>query len=112
MDGVGRGSRGAAIPTSSRGPRVTLIGAADWVDVTTNVGTDDDLHKRLHFGLEARLPTVLSLRCGLYQGYGSFGGSLDLGILQVDYASYAEEIGSYAGQRSDRRHALQASLGW
>lgn len=91
---------------------LTVTGAADYVDVTKDVGLDDDVYKRLHFGLEAKLPKVLALRCGLYQGYASFGGTLDLGILQVDYATYAEELGSSAGDRADRRHSLQVSLGW
>ncbi len=91
---------------------LTLTGAADWVDVTNNVGEDDDTYKRLHFGLEARLPKVLSVRAGLYQGYSSFGASLDLWILRLDYATYAEEIGSAAGVRADRRHVLQVTLGW
>ncbi len=91
---------------------LTLLGAADWVDVTNNVGEDDDVYKRLHLGVEARLPKVLSLRAGLYQGYSSFGASLDLWVLRIDYATYAEEIGSAAGERADRRHVIQATLGW
>ncbi len=91
---------------------LTLVGAADWVDVTNNVGEDDDPYKRLHFGLEARLPMVLSARVGLYQGYTSFGATLDLWILKFDYATYAEEIGSAAGEDADRRHVVQVTLGW
>ncbi|GAB6063557.1 hypothetical protein JCM30394_22870 [Deferrisoma palaeochoriense] len=91
---------------------LTLVGAADWVDVTTELGTDDDVYKRLHFGLEARLPKALSFRAGLYQGYGSFGATLDLWVLRIDYATYAEEIGPAAGERADRRHVVQATLGW
>ena len=73
---------------------VTLVGAADWVDVTDDVGADDDLYKRLHFGLEGRLAKILSLRAGLNQGYGTFGATLDFKALKLDYATYAEEIGS------------------
>lgn len=91
---------------------LTLTGAADWVDVNTQLGTDDDFFKRLHLGIEARLPKVLSVRTGLYQGYASFGATVDLWILKLDYATYAEEIGSGAGVRADRRHVFQASLGW
>lgn len=91
---------------------LTVTAAADWLDVTANVGSDDDAYKRLHLGLEARLPKVLSVRTGLYQGYGTFGATIDLWILKVDYATYAEEIGSSAGDRADRRHVVQATLGW
>jgi hypothetical protein len=101
---------------------LTLIGAADWRDVTNNAKPIDpetkeevdetDLYKRLHFGLEARLPKFLALRAGLYQGYATFGGTLDLWILKLDAATYAEELGAHAGQRADRRYAAQVTLGW
>jgi hypothetical protein len=91
---------------------VTLVGAADWVDVTQNLGSDDDPYRRLHFGLEGRLARILSLRAGLSQGYGAFGASVDFKLLKLEYATYAEEIGSAAGDRSDRRQVVQASLGW
>ncbi len=91
---------------------MALTGAVDWVDVTADVGTDEDKYKRLHAGLELKLPWVLSLRGGLYQGYGSYGVTLDLWAIKVAYASYAEEIGSAAGVRADRRHVVQATLGW
>lgn len=91
---------------------ITLIGAADWVDVTTDVGSDDDPYKRLHLGVEAQLWQRLAVRCGLSQGYGAFGVGLDLWMLKFDYATYAEELGSAAGNRADRRHSLQVTLGW
>ncbi len=91
---------------------LTLVGAADWVDVTQNLGDDDDMYRRLHFGLEGRLVKILSLRTGLYQGYASFGATVDFKLLKLDYANYAEEIGSAAGDRSDRRQVVQLSLGW
>lgn len=101
---------------------LTLIGAADWRDVTNNAKPvdpltkeeidEDDVYKHLHFGLEARLPKILALRVGLYQGYGTLGGTLDFGILRFDVATYAEELGSHAGQKADRRYAAQISLGW
>ncbi|MBI5016757.1 MAG: hypothetical protein HZB55_14890 [Deltaproteobacteria bacterium] len=91
---------------------LTLIGAADWVDVTSNVGADDDVYKRLHFGAEVRLWQLLALRAGLYQGYGTLGASLDLWSVKLDYATYAAELGSAAGDRADRRQVVQLTLGW
>jgi hypothetical protein len=91
---------------------LALTGAADWMDVTEDVGTDDDLYKRLHFGLEAQLIKIFYLRTGLYQGYGTYGATVDFKLLKLDYANYAEEIGSAAGDRADRRHVVQLSLGW
>ncbi len=92
-------------------PWMRLIGAADWLDVTNNVGEDKDFFKRTHFGLEAKMPYV-SLRAGLYQGYGSFGAGLDLRYLRLEYANYAAEVGAFAGGQADRRHVAQISLGW
>ncbi len=93
-------------------PWFDLTGALDWVDVANEVGIDDDIYKRIHLGVEARLPRILSLRTGLYQGYGSFGATLDFRALKIDYANYAEEIGAFAGSEANRRHILQVSLGW
>lgn len=89
----------------------TLTGAADWIDVTEAIEQEDDLNKRLHFGVEASMP-VLSVRGGLYQGYASFGATVDLKLFKIDYANYAAEVGSYSGINEDRRQVVQVSLGW
>ncbi|PLX89928.1 MAG: hypothetical protein C0618_00005, partial [Desulfuromonas sp.] len=89
-----------------------LTGAVDWMDVLEDAGTDDDMFKRLHFGLEAKFPKILSLRTGLSQGYGAFGLGLDFKLLKLEYANYAEEMASYTGGKPDRRHVVQVSLGW
>lgn len=81
-------------------------------DLTKNVGDDKDLYKRTHLGAEFRFPKVLALRGGLNAGYLTAGFDIDLWILSVSYATYAEEIGAFVGQRSDRRHVVQASLGF
>jgi len=101
---------------------VSVTAAVDWVDVTNNVKPvnlvtgeevdDDDFYKRVYFGAEAKLWKRFALRGGFYQGYPSYGASLDLWALKLDYASYAEELGAYAGQTSDRRHVVQVTLGW
>lgn len=91
---------------------VTLTGAADYSDVLSQVGEDDDAYKRIHFGLEARLWKMLFLRAGYNQGYATFGASLDFPVVRIDYANYAEEIGSSAGDRCDRRHVFQLTFGW
>ena len=38
--------------------------------------------------------------------------SIDLALLKIEYASYTEELGAYAGQRPDKRQTVQISLGW
>ncbi|HLB95273.1 MAG TPA: hypothetical protein VJK28_03760, partial [Nitrospiria bacterium] len=68
--------------------------------------------KRLHLGVEYQLPTIFAFRAGFNQGYFSFGATADVWILKLAYAYYIEEIGAYAGQQPNRRHAAQLSLGF
>jgi hypothetical protein len=89
----------------------TVLLAADIMDITNNIGTDNDLAKRLHLGLEYKLPWILTLRSGLYQGYPSGGFTLNLRLAKLDYAYHVEELGAYSGQKPDPRHALQLSVG-
>jgi hypothetical protein len=87
-----------------------LVGGIDVVDLFKEAGTDDDYYKRLRMGFEAQMP-VLTLRAGIYQGYGTFGASLDLKFAKLEYANYAEEVGAFAGDSADRRHVVQLAFG-
>jgi hypothetical protein len=88
------------------------VTALDYVDLTHTIGEDRDFAKRLHMGVELELPLILSLRLGLNQGYLSYGLSVDLWALKLDFAAYTEEAGAHAGQRDDRRYVGQLTLGW
>jgi hypothetical protein len=68
--------------------------------------------KRIRLGTEFRFPEVLSVRVGLYQGYFTSGLTLDGRIVSLDLLTYAEEIGAYSGQRSDRRYAMRFAIGF
>lgn len=81
-------------------------------DITKEVGTDDDMYKRVHLGAELRFPTILAVRAGFNQGYWTAGATVDIWILKLSYATYAEEVGASAGQREDRRHVAQVALGF
>lgn len=61
--------------------------------------------KHVHLGMNLDLP-LLSLQLGLNQTSITLGTSFDIGIVRVAAATYAEELGSYAGQRRDRRYLL------
>jgi hypothetical protein len=89
---------------------LNLVGAFDIVDLFQEAGSDDDIYKRLRIGLEAQMP-VVTLRTGIYQGYGTFGVSLNLKFAKLEYANYAEEVGAFAGDSVDRRHVLQLAFG-
>jgi hypothetical protein len=89
-----------------------FLATLDYMDLTRNIDEDSDFAKRLHMGLELQTPFFISLRTGLNQGYWTGGATVDFRILRLDFATYAEEVGAYAGQRSDRRYIGQFSLGW
>lgn len=86
--------------------------ALDYRDITNNIGDDEDIPKRIHIGAEVKLPKILAVRAGLNQGYYTAGATIDFWVLRFDVATYAEEVGAYAGQREDRRYVGQISLGW
>jgi len=89
-----------------------LIGAVDFMDITHSQSADPDNMKRLHMGLELQLPAILAVRAGINQGYLTAGATLDFWVLRLDAATYAEEMGSHAGQKADRRYVGQISIGW
>ena len=89
-----------------------LIGALDYHDLTNSLDEDEDIAKRIHIGVEVQLPMIASLRTGFNQGYFTFGTTLEFGLLRIDFATYGEEVGAYAGQRVDRRTVFQFSFGW
>ena len=49
---------------------------------------------------------LLSFQLGYNQRSLTLGTSFDIGILKIAAATYGEELGSYAGQRRDRRYLL------
>lgn len=89
-----------------------FLGALDIRDITGNIGEDDDIGKRIHLGAELKLPAVLAVRAGFSQGYLSAGATVDIWVVKLDFATYAEEVGAHAGQRMDRRYVMQVTIGW
>jgi len=89
-----------------------FTGALDCMDLSQNIGEDDDWGKRLHAGAEVKFPMILSLQAGLNQGYWTAGLGLDFKVLRFDLASYGEEIGEEAGDHVSRRYLAQVTIGW
>ena len=89
-----------------------FIGALDCMDLTQDIGEDDDWGKRLHVGAEVQFPLILSLQAGLNQGYWTGGLGLDFRVLRFDLATYGEEIGEKAGDQVSRRYLAQITIGW
>ncbi len=71
-----------------------------------NYSVDEEhLPKHIHLGMNLDLP-LLALQLGLNQTSMTAGFSFDVGVLRVNAATYGEELGSYGGQRRDRRYLL------
>jgi len=74
---------------------------------------DVDSSKKFNFGTELNL-ALIDLRAGLYEGYMTYGASVDLWILTIDAAQYTVERGIFAGEIADQRYQvgvrMEASL--
>jgi hypothetical protein len=90
----------------------TLISAFDYQDITGAVEENDDISKKIHLGTELKFLRAFSVRAGLNQGYFSAGATMDFWIMRFEFATYAEEVGEYGGQREDRRYVGQVTIGW
>ena len=66
--------------------------------------------KHAHLGMNLDLP-LLSLQVGLNQTSLTTGFAFDIGVLRLAFATYGEELGSYGGQRRDRRYILSLGSG-
>jgi len=98
------------IGISSRIEKLTI--ALDYVDLFGQMGEDDNIGKRIHFGIEYTPTKTLALRTGINQGYLTLGASLMTRVVQFDVLTYAEEVGAYSGQRDNRRYLLRMGLGF
>jgi hypothetical protein len=101
---------GIAQDLDLKATKLTL--AFDYVDLFSQIGEDNDPAKRIRFGAELELLKFLELRAGIYQGYFTAGIGLDWKVVRLDLVTYAEEIGTYAGQRADRRYSIRFVAGF
>ncbi len=86
-----------------------LISISPTIDYKYLNRGDIQFGKKISLGVEVSLP-LLNLRAGFNQGYYTGGVGIDLGIIKVDAASYAEELGEFPGQIEDRRYVVQATF--
>lgn len=87
----------------------------DWLYLLTSadmhsVNQPTSFSKKLSLGTELGLGSVLRFQAGLYHGYLTAGMQFDVGLLNLRIMTYAEELGSVAGFKEDRRVALQLKL--
>jgi len=86
--------------------------ALDYVDVAGMIDDDDDPGKRLRIGAEYDFGNLFTVRAGFYQGYLTLGLEIDAKYVQLDLLTYAEEVGTYAGQMDDRRYVIGLKFGF
>ncbi|MCX6127562.1 MAG: hypothetical protein NTX25_00690 [Proteobacteria bacterium] len=66
--------------------------------------------KKLSLGTELGYGSIIKLQAGLYQGYLTAGFQFDVGLINLRFTTYSEELGAVAGYKEDRRYALQIKL--
>lgn len=77
-----------------------------------NISPDKEhFPKHLHFGINIDLP-IVSVQAGWNQSSPTFGVGVDFKFLRVSAASYAEDLGGYAGQKVDRRYLISVGTGF
>ena len=72
--------------------------------------TNGSLFRTIHMGAETRILHILRPRIGFNQGYLSAGCGLDLKILEIDAATWGEELSLNPGQLQDRRYGVRVAL--
>jgi len=75
-------------------------------------GRGGALLKHLNLGVEVPLGDWLAARLGLYRGAWTAGLGLGSGFFRLELATYAEELLGAPGRLSQRRFALELSLGF
>lgn len=73
---------------------------------------DQSFLAHVHLGTQLKLLGIFRVRGGLSQGYPTFGGGLNLGIIHVDYAYHGTEDGRIPGQIYNQKHTAQAVIGF
>lgn len=90
--------------------------AADFTDLTQEYKQDGDFLKRTRLGVNGKVAEgwggELGLQAGLYQGEPTFGVELRALALKIAYSTYSETLGKSSGDKSDRRHMFNFSLGF
>ena len=73
------------------------------------IRNDGDISKKIDLGTELSLG-IFDVRAGYYQGYLSYGGTVDFSFIRIDAASYTGELGTSAGQTANPRYVVSLSL--
>ena len=116
------GEKALGVPKSRQPTLNTGLSLQPWQANNMYVMTSIEAHginrpehysKKFNLGAEWGYSDWLKVQSGLYQGELSGGFELDVMLLSVRFATYAEQLGTVAGQHaalSNRRYALQLKL--
>jgi hypothetical protein len=79
---------------------------------STDIGNNPNgsFYRTMHVGAEARVGYIFLPRVGLNQGYPSLGLGVDLKLLELEAATWGEELSNNPGQLQDRRYGVRASI--
>ncbi|MFH1222716.1 MAG: hypothetical protein V1647_00060 [Pseudomonadota bacterium] len=120
----GRGTYYGALADEYRLKRSLSIGSkfelpsgayfSKWIFVfdINNIGFPGSMFKKFHLGTEALLFNFFGLRGGINQGYFTFGLTLNIPVMKIDFFTYGEELGDSTGVKGDRRIGIQLTFGW
>ena len=87
-----------------------VTAAADYVSASTSE-FEQPVEAHLRMGVHVAVTPLLTLRTGLRQGYPSFGTTLTLPAVQLDYAYFGVEDGRTSGQLGRYNHHLRLRFG-
>jgi hypothetical protein len=99
---------GFAVQTGTQYSRFKLL--ADYRDILKHEETN--MFKRTHLGAEISVANFIGVTGGLNQGGPTAGMYFDMRLLRLDLVAYCEEVGEYAGDRTDLRYAVRIMAGF
>jgi hypothetical protein len=67
-------------------------------------------YRTLHIGAETKVGYIFRPRIGLNQGYPSAGLGIDLKLIDIEAATWGEELSDNPGQLQDRRYGVKVAI--
>jgi len=98
------------IPPSAQAVVNSVTIATDYVSASTSE-YDQPAGAHFRMGIGADIGRILSVHSGYSQGYPSFGASLNLPVVHLEYAYFGIEDGRTAGQLGRYNHHIQIRFG-
>lgn len=89
---------------------ITGFGLAGGLEYRNVNLSGEQLGKKIHLGLELQL-LLATIRTGFYQGYTTYGTTIDFGPFSFNAAMYTVETGVYPGQTGSQRGQGGFNLG-